>query len=280
MGKKRGKGWGKVTCIKCGKEIPEGELFCASCSLNLQTEAEERLGAVRPPAPSGRMQKPVPVRRTPPQPMGPQVQNSGKHGLKTALVVVSLLLAASLGFLAWQYGNILVEKNRLRTQENNLLVRAEEADAMQQQIDDLTKELDDAEQLLAARAENIQQLEKQLSGSQSSQNQSEYDLSTAQGQLDQLTEENRQLLDMTEELEDQVEALEAEKKTLEEALLATKPYVEKANFMDDYVVFVEDDGTGLYHSYDCEHFTKSKFWAYSRRLAEANGYHPCPLCGN
>ena len=41
----------------------------------------------------------------------------------------------------------------------------------------------------------------------------------------------------------------------------------------------EDDGTGLYHSYDCEHFTKSKFWAYSRRLAEANGYHPCPLCG-
>ena len=148
-----------MTCIKCGKEIPEGELFCASCSLNLQTEAEERLGAVRPPAPSGRMQKPVPVRRTPPQPMGPQVQaNGGKHGLKTALVVVSLLLAASLGFLAWQYGNILVEKNRLRTQENNLLVRAEEADAMQQQIDDLTKELDDAEQLLAARAENIQQL--------------------------------------------------------------------------------------------------------------------------
>ena len=71
-----------MTCIKCGKEIPEGELFCASCSLNLQTEAEERLGTVRPPAPSGRMQKPVPVRRTPPQPMGPQVQaNGGKHGL-------------------------------------------------------------------------------------------------------------------------------------------------------------------------------------------------------
>ena len=81
---------------------------------------------------------------------------------------------------------------------------------------------------------------------------------------------------MTEELEDQVEALEVEKKTLEDALLATKSYVEKANFMDDYVVFVEDDGTGLYHSYDCEHFTKSKFWAYSRRLAEANGYHPAP----
>lgn len=270
-----------MTCIKCGKEIPEGELFCAGCSLNLQAEAEEKLGAVRIPAPSGRMQKPVPVRRTPPQPMGPQVQaNSGSHGLKTALVVVSLLLAASLGFLAWQYGNILVEKNRLRTQENNLLVRAEEADAMQQQIADLTKELEDAEQLLAARAENIQQLEKQLSGSQSSQNQSEYDLSTAQGQLDQLTEENRQLLTMTEDLEEQVEALEAEKDTLEEALLATKGYVEKANFMDDYVVFVEDDGTGLYHSYECERFTKSKFWAYSRRLAEANGYKPCSLCGN
>ena len=262
-----------LTCIKCGKEIPEGELFCQECSLNLDIAAGEERAAAWIPTPVGRMQKPVPVRRAAPQMVGPQVQPPRRAvGLKVALAVVSVLLALSLGFLAWQYGNIFVQRNRLRVEEENLMVRAEEADSMQQQIDELTEQLNEAEQLLATRAETIEDLERRLAGSQSSQNQSEYDLSSAQGQLDQLTEENRQLLDMTEELEAEVEELEA-------ALVATKSYVEKANFMDTYVVFVEDNGTGLYHSYDCSAFTRSKFWAYSRRLAEANGFEPCPICG-
>ena len=49
-------------CIKCGKEIPDGELFCVECSLNpgsslFEEEVEKR------PAPKGRMQTPQPVKR-------------------------------------------------------------------------------------------------------------------------------------------------------------------------------------------------------------------------
>ena len=50
-------------------------------------------------------------------------------------------------------------------------------------------------------------------------------------------------------------------------------------FMDNYVVFVENNGSRVYHTYDCPEFSKSNFWAYSRKLAEAQGFNPCPTCG-
>lgn len=268
-----------MNCIKCGKEIPDGELFCVACSLNLPSDQQEAAQAPRVAAPQGRMQKPVPVRRAAPQMVGPQVQPPKRPGLRAALVIVSVLLAVSLGFLAWQYGNILVERNRLRTRAAALTAEENHITALEEQIETVTQQLEETEQMLAARNETIRELESQLSGSQSSQNQSEYDLTTAQSQLDQLTEENRQLLTMTEDLETELAALEDERDTLETALRQTEIYVEKANFMDSYVVFVEDDGTGYYHTYSCQNFPRNKFWAYSRRLAESNGYTPCPVCG-
>ena len=53
---------------------------------------------------------------------------------------------------------------------------------------------------------------------------------------------------------------------------------EKAKFMDTYVVFVEDDGSNLYHHYGCPRFLGRSFWAYSRKLAEKNRFKPCPDC--
>jgi len=103
-----------VNCIKCGKQIPEGELFCIECSLNPLdlTFDEPRQSAPRYPAPKGRMQTPQPVKRPAPQPVGPQrppakggkssktgKKSGGNGGLKAALAIVSVLLAASLGFL-------------------------------------------------------------------------------------------------------------------------------------------------------------------------------------
>ena len=36
--------------------------------------------------------------------------------------------------------------------------------------------------------------------------------------------------------------------------------------------------TKYYHKYDCKNFEKRNFLAYSTKLAEANGYSPCPIC--
>ena len=151
-----------MTCIKCGKEIPDGELFCPSCSLNLPSAYSDTAEAPRVPAPAGRMQKPVPVKRTAPQMQGPQVQAPRRTGMSIALAIVSILLAASLGFLAWQYGNIFVERNRLRTRENAIVAQEKQIEDLEQQIKTLTTELTETEQMLAARNETIKDLQAQL----------------------------------------------------------------------------------------------------------------------
>ena len=53
---------------------------------------------------------------------------------------------------------------------------------------------------------------------------------------------------------------------------------EKVEFIDEYVVFIEDDGTDLYHKYECYRFTGNYFWAYNVEAAIGSGYEPCDHC--
>ena len=53
---------------------------------------------------------------------------------------------------------------------------------------------------------------------------------------------------------------------------------EEISFYDEHIVFIEDDGTNLYHHYDCYAFVGNSFWAYNTEAAEGKGYKPCPLC--
>ena len=114
-----------------------------------------------------------------------------------------------------------------------------------------------------------------VNSAESSASQSQYDLSEQQKELEKATDENAAL-------EEQVTALERENERLRadyDALYATvDAQSEKLRFVDSYVVFVEDDGTGNYHRYDCGKFLKKNFWAYSRKLAERQGYTPCAQC--
>ena len=55
-------------------------------------------------------------------------------------------------------------------------------------------------------------------------------------------------------------------------------YKDKADFMDDYIVIVPDDGTNLYHSYGCSKLDTSSFWAFNTEAAKGEGYKPCSKC--
>lgn len=50
------------------------------------------------------------------------------------------------------------------------------------------------------------------------------------------------------------------------------------SFYDFHVVFVSNDGTKLYHKYDCSNFDSSYFWAYNTEAAKSHGYTPCSEC--
>lgn len=55
-------------------------------------------------------------------------------------------------------------------------------------------------------------------------------------------------------------------------------YQDKLDFMDEYVVFIEDDGTDWYHKYDCSRFKGNYFWALNVDAAIVDGYTPCRYC--
>ena len=53
---------------------------------------------------------------------------------------------------------------------------------------------------------------------------------------------------------------------------------DKIDLMDSSVVFIEDDGTNLYHKYECNKFVGNDWWAHNVEYAEYLGYNPCSLC--
>jgi septal ring factor EnvC (AmiA/AmiB activator) len=125
---------------------------------------------------------------------------------------------------------------------------------------------------------------------ESSVNQSEYDKKAAQRELSEAEEELQTLSDSISELQTQLtdaeaaleesQAAQAELQEENDSLTASiSAYEDETAFYDSYVVFVMlSSDTKYYHKYDCGTFTKRNFLAYSTKLAEANGYSPCPTC--
>ncbi len=54
--------------------------------------------------------------------------------------------------------------------------------------------------------------------------------------------------------------------------------LDKLDFYDTYIVIVPDDGSGLYHKYDCAYLDRScDFWAFNIDAAKGE-YEPCSHC--
>ncbi len=72
-----------------------------------------------------------------------------------------------------------------------------------------------------------------------------------------------------------IKQLQEEMVILKEKLRANS---EKIEFVDDFCAFVEDDGSNLYHKFECSRFKGESFWVYNINAAKQNGCRPCPLC--
>ena len=163
----------------------------------------------------------------------------------------------------------------IRLREDDLAEREKRLSTLETQIDDLTAELAAEEEKTAAQTQQIEELLTTVNSAESSASQSQYDLSEQQKELEKATDENAALEEQVTALEKENDRLRADYDTLYAAVDAQS---KKLRFMDSYVVFIEDDGTGNYHRYDCGKFLKKNFWAYSRKLAERQGYTPCAQC--
>lgn len=251
-----------MNCIKCGREIPEGELFCATCS-----QAPESREPVRRPAPAASNRASEP-RRSSSSNTSRAAGRSTSRGKTVALVIVCLLLAGALSYIGLTHGRMVVEQNRLQERQLQLEQQENEVAALEQGKEALNAQLETANSSIAILEEEITKLERQLNESQSSVSQSQYDLTSQKQELEKLKEEKTAL-------EEEAQSLQSQLTELQSSYTVAS---EKANFMDRYVVFVNNDGSNLYHTYSCSQFKRDSFWAYSRKLAESNGYDPCPQC--
>lgn len=77
------------------------------------------------------------------------------------------------------------------------------------------------------------------------------------------------------ELAEKLEAVQEENEKLSQEL---KDSYKQFNEINRLVVFVEDDGTNLFHKFQCEKFVGKSFWAYNIELAKGKGYEPCSSC--
>jgi len=122
-----------MNCIKCGREVPEGQMFCQQCKLPPMVMAA------------------VPVTAKKPSTSGTSVKKKKKRKkfdfakalrqMRTALVVVSLLFAALAATVAIETGDYLSRKDHLRQREANVTLREKEADNRDSRIEELEQEV-------------------------------------------------------------------------------------------------------------------------------------------
>ena len=280
-----------MNCIKCGREIPEGELFCEQCSQapvlrepvrkNSSPSRTHKPSKAADSKPSAKNDARTSVRSHGGARLEPAAKKAASDGAKpsrkplVALIIVSLLLVASLAYITVNFGGLAKDRRRLQAKEADLSLRETEMTEVIKERDNLTAQLSEATISIETLEEQIDQLERDLNASQSSVSQSQYDITSQQQEMELLTAERDELKNAVTNLEGEISQLNTQISQLQ---ASNATYSAKASFMDSYVVFVNNDGSNLYHKYDCSEFTRQNFWAYSRKLAESNGYDPCPKC--
>lgn len=273
-----------MKCIKCGREIAEGELFCMECSLG-----PVRKEPASPIAPRRRRRRPKPVvpRTAPKRPVQKRaVEPVKKRSARTvaAIVLLSLMLVLSLSYIGLSYGRLAQERSRLRTREADLQVRENEIDKLERDREAAIQQLAASQASEKKLREEADRLNRQLNDSEGSVSQAQYDMNSQQQELDRLKSENVELVEAADELDRQVKELTSEVTSLNARVsaldISNADLSEKVDFMNRYVVFINNDGSKLYHSYTCKAFSRQNFWAYSRKLAESSGFSPCPDCQN
>ena len=292
-----------MNCMNCGKPTRGDAVLCRACA------AEERRRTRVAEHPAVNLSKrPAPRRLT-------AVLIAALCVTTAAVVGLSIYLAASANRRSVATARLRVQQEELDRREYQLAQSEDETTALTEQLAQLQADNDDLRQQLrtldsqlgAADSERnqatsnyIQQvadLEQQLRQLESAQKTMEEDLNTLQeankaltedkdalqGQIDTLTEERDNLVYELDDLQDRYDLLVANYRGNDGGSGTNTTqylnYKKKADFLDSYIVFVQDDSTGYYHTYDWANFTSTTFWAYNRSLAKSQGYTPCPVCG-
>lgn len=225
-----------------------------------------------------------------PSSTAPAAPPKALHRMKVLAIVLSGLAVVSIAVAVF----VVVTTSSLRVQLNKAQKEATTAqgsvDSLETQVTELTQQLETAKAENGTLSQQVTDLTGQVGDLETTINQSQYDKEAAERDL-------KEAKASLTEAQDAKTALEAELASAKDSLTAAQDelstvkeenetltnqvssYQDEISFYDAYVVFVMlGSSEKYYHKYNCSHFTQRNFLAYSTKLAEANGYAPCPDC--
>ncbi len=230
-----------MKCLRCGTELKNSTVFCPDCS---------KVTAV-PLQPSAYMSRKIVLpKRKPSQSIK---KPEGKHPEKKqrkagGWILLSAVLLLITGLLLLQGAYAYKQKGQLADELSRL-----------QSVEDECVRLTDKLRQAESEAETLEQELRNLGSSSYLAVREE--LKTVQAENDGLTRElNRARADLAA-LESQLEQL-----------------MDKAEFLDTHIVFLQSEDPTVFHSYSCEKFTHNGYRAYNKQQALSLGYTPCPHC--
>ncbi len=275
-----------MQCIKCGKPVPDGEIFCALCSLSPERGkkpmSQKSVDTKKKPK-ANRQKKTLADSLNPPVPHKAYATAEPKRrNFFPAFLVALLLAVAAVSYIATTYHEWNQWTTVFESQEAELLTYQSKITTLEQALADATTKLASTEESLSNAETSLATLQAQLGITENTATQTQYDMTTQQMEMSDLETENQQLTTELASTNVQVTTLTGQVEDLVQGMEdMTSLYLQAeaaAAFMNQHVVFVSDDGTNTYHLYGCEQFTIDSFWAYNRSLAESNGNTPCPIC--
>lgn len=241
-----------MICGNCGQSFPDGSRFCPYCGRPAESTASASASAPAsaPAAESAATQCTVAAaKRRFCNRCGAEMENRARRcpSCKKRHPGLSVKIFAAVALAA-----VLVSLGGLNLYQYLFAGdAAAEAEAR----------LDEAEALIAEKETELTQKQKELSDG---------------------AQEIERLRSRLADQESEIESLERDVLDLEDDVDfwfdAYLEYIDKAVFMDDYVVIVSDDGSGLYHKHGCDLLDLSYFWVYNINAAVQQGYQACWRC--
>ncbi len=230
-----------MKCLRCGTELKDTAVFCPDCS---------KVTSVPLHSSAYLNKKIVLPKRKPSQsikkPEGKRPDKKQRKAGGWILLSALLLLVAGLFLIQGVYiydqkEQLVREVDRLRSVEDQCVLLTDMLRQAEADVESLEQELSalGSDSYLAVRQE----------------------LKTLQAERDGLLRD-----------------LDRAKEDLAELELQMEQLVDKAEFLDTHIVFLQDEDPGVFHTYSCEKFTRNGYRAYNRQLALSLGYTPCPHC--
>ena len=137
-----------MNCVRCGREIPDGQLFCATCRLPSVAKPAEPLSVPKPPRQAStaeKEKKPFPWKQF-------------SLWILTVFLVSTAVLSVACIFFFRQYRTYLTEKDALETAQREMKIREATANEKDSTIWALKSEVIAKETQIEAKDAEIQQL--------------------------------------------------------------------------------------------------------------------------